>query len=310
MPASPDSPLSASGLGRDYGQHTILRDVSFNVPEGSLCALLGPNGAGKTTLLKLLGGLIAPTHGTAHLLGECCWLANASALRRTGCHLDRFEPPPTTRLSHLLDLSQAIGPKFDRQRAIRLLESRDLTLRQRWRTLSKGQKHWSLLTALLCRGCDVLLLDEPADGLDAESRLQLYQLIRQESNNRQLTALIATHIITDIERVADQVCILHQNTIQLQADLDDLRDQICVIDCDVPPPLNQLPEGLELLHQRQGEIVQLWLRDHCNALDLWTVPHELGRRKVGLQELFIALTEQINPTSRTSDIGTPAMSSA
>ncbi|MDB5387608.1 MAG: ytrB 1 [Planctomycetaceae bacterium] len=290
MSESNSNAIETSKLGRDFGSKKVLQDVSFAIPAGNVCALLGKNGVGKTTLLKLLMGLIQATEGTSCLLGDQDWPRAASTLRRTGCLLDGFEPPKATQIRHLLDLGRATGTEFDESSARKLLKERGLEPRCRWSTLSKGQRRWVLLTLLLCRKCDVLLLDEPADGLDPQSRIELYQLIRQQANDRNVTALIATHVITDIERVADQVCILHDKSILFQADLEDLREQVQVIDFDASPPLTQLPAGVERLHVVNGGSVQWWLRDRTDALESARFENEIRRRKASLEELFIALT--------------------
>lgn len=290
--------IRAFNLGRDFGSVTVLKGLTFAIPAGSICALLGKNGVGKTTLLKLLMGLIQATEGTSSLCGDEPWPHTASTLSRTGCLLDGFEPSGATRIRHLVELSLAAGPRFDVSRAWSLLESHGLAAHRRWSTLSKGQRRWVLLVLLLCRQCDVLLLDEPADGLDPQSRIELYQLIRQQANDRQITALIATHVITDIERVADQMCILHDKSILLQADLEDLREQVQIIEFDSPPSLASLPAGVEQLHHESGEVDRWWLRDRSGALEFVKFDHEIRRRRASVEELFIALTG----SSRTKEL--------
>ncbi len=189
-----------------------------------------------------------------------------------------------------MDISRAIGPQFDESWMRTLLSSHGLEISRRWSTLSKGQKRWVLLAMLLCRQCDVLLLDEPADGLDPQSRIELYQLIRKQANELGVTALIATHVIADIERVADQICILHNRSILLHADLEELREQVFVIECDSPPSLLNLPEGVDCLHEEHREITSVWLRDRAGGLGTVAMEHEVRRRKASLEELFIALT--------------------
>jgi ABC-2 type transport system ATP-binding protein len=213
--------FTADALCRSFGEHQVLRNVHFSIPPGSVCSLLGPNGAGKTTLFKLLLGLIHPTSGLCAVRGDSGLPRSQSVLQPLGSLIDGFEPPGNTRIRHLLSLNCDVGPKFDVDRAYAMLSEKGLGMEMPWKTLSKGQQRWTLLVMLLCRGCDVLLLDEPADGLDPDARLQLYQLIRRETNERGVTALIATHIINDIEKVTDDVCILHQGQLILHESLED-----------------------------------------------------------------------------------------
>jgi ABC-type multidrug transport system ATPase subunit len=284
--------IIANGLGRDFGTTRVLRDVNLSVAPGRVCALLGPNGAGKTTLLKLLMGLIEPTHGNAGLLNHSCWPAVRHVVSRTGCLLDGFEPPPSTRLKHLLSLSDSAGPSFNQPRALQLLESHGLKSSRSWSSLSKGQKRWVLLVLLLCRGCEILLLDEPADGLDPQTRIELYQLIRREANDRNITVLVATHVLSDIERVADDVCILHQNSILLQSDLEELREQLWIAECEPVPPEGWLPQGVELVKAAASVVGEngFMLRDHDGVLNAQQLPNEVRRRKATLEEFFLAAT--------------------
>lgn len=284
--------IIANGLGRDFGTTRVLRDVNLSVAAGRVCALLGPNGAGKTTLLKLLMGLIEPTDGTAMLLNHACWPPAPHVVSRTGCLLDGFEPPPSTRLKHLLALSESAGLSFDPSRALQLLESHGLKPSRSWSSLSKGQKRWVLLVLLLCRGCEILLLDEPADGLDPQTRIELYQLIRREANDRNIAVLVATHVLSDIERVADDVCILHRNSILLQSDLEELREQLWIVECDPVPPEGWMPHGMELVKAAASVVGEngFMLRDHDDMLNSQQLPNEVRRRKATLEEFFLAVT--------------------
>ena len=284
--------IVAIGLGRDFGTTPVLRDVNLTVAPGRVCALLGPNGAGKTTLLKLLMGLIEPSYGNAMLLNNSCWPAAHCVVSRTGCLLDGFEPPPSTRLKHLLSLSESAGPSFNQPRALQLLESHGLKPSRSWSSLSKGQKRWVLLVLLLCRGCEILLLDEPADGLDPQTRIELYQLIRREANDRNITVLVATHVLSDIERVADEVCILHRNSILLQSDLEELREQLWILECDLVPPDGWLPRGVELVKAAASVVGEngFMLRDHDDVLNAQPLPNEVRRRRATLEEFFLAVT--------------------
>lgn len=301
-----ETALRTDQLSRSFGRKEVLHNVGLDVPRGSVCALLGPNGAGKTTLLKLLMGLIQPTDGRCELLGDAGWPRRRDSLQASGCLIDGFDPPRGTRVRHLLRLNRGISPQFDLQRANRLLEHRGLGPSQTWSTLSKGQRRWVLLIMLLCRNCDVLLLDEPADGLDPETRRELYQLIRQEANDRELTALIATHIISDVERVADRACILNEGTLELQTSLEDLREQVCVIECDEAPACEELPSKVELLHQQTGTTSTLWLRDWEQQLTDRELPFETGRRSAGLEELFLVLTRREPPEAVQSEVSQPS----
>jgi len=300
-----DLALSVSSLCRSFGSHQVLFDVKLELHRGTVCSLLGSNGAGKTTLLKLLMGLIGPTSGESTILGDNGLPRTASSLMATGCLIDGFEPPSGTRIDHLLSLSADASANFDLERANTLLAEKRLATKTVWKTLSKGQKRWTLLVMLLCRRCDLLLLDEPADGLDPESRQQLYQLIRREVNDRNMTALITTHIINDIERITDEFCILHQGRMIFQDNLEDLRDQVFAIES---AEVIEFPAEVQLLRSEHGESASYWVRDPCGVLENSVLPGEIRRRGVGLEELYLAVTREAkerlerNASMRTAEV--------
>lgn len=292
-----DIVVSADSLCRSFAHRNALTDVSLSLERGSICSLLGPNGAGKTTLLKLLMGLITPTSGRAGIHGDCHLPRSAATQQNTGCLIDGLEPPSHTQIHHLISLSRSLSPNFDTERCGQLLEIQELLPRQSWNTLSKGHRRWVLLVMLLCRRCELLLLDEPADGLDPETRRTLYELIRQEVNDRNITAVITTHIINDIERVTDDVCILSHGQLVLTDNLECLREQVTVVEleseCELAP-------DIELLAREQTDRTTIWVRDRHGTLPLH-FEGEIRRRNAPLEEIYLTMTRapQAVPPART-----------
>lgn len=285
--------IRTDSLSRSFGTKKVLSDVTLHVRTGSVCSLLGPNGAGKTTLLKLLMGLIEPDGGIASLSGDAGLPRSAAALSQTGCLIDDFEPPGNTQVGQLLSLCADVSEHFDSGRARTLLKEKQLSVSTTWKSMSKGQKRWALLTLLLCRRCQILLLDEPADGLDPETRQQLYQLIRREANDHGLTALIATHIIADVEKITDEVCVLKEGKVLLNADLEDLREQVVAVELQQQP---NLPSGVQLLGSRHSSTFTCWLRD-CDQLLPDEFSGEISRRHPSLEELYLALVSHSSDSS-------------
>lgn len=285
--------IFAESLGRSFGQLTALQDISISIGPGTICSLLGPNGAGKTTLIRLLYGLITPTSGTCAIAGDSTLPRSKHSLQATGCLIDGVEPPGHISIQELMLLNQSVGPEFDSRRAKELLDRKQLGRRVVWRTLSKGQKRWVALAMQLCRGCDILLLDEPADGLDPHSRSELYDLIRREANDRGVAALVTTHIINDIEKITDEVCILHRGKILLGEPLEDLRDQILSIVLEDP---TAVPNDVQVLHQSATSETEstttVWIRDIVGHLDGTVLPGEVRRSRASLAELYRVVIDQ------------------
>ena len=301
------SPLiQAESLGRSFASHRALDDVSLSIGPGTICSVLGPNGAGKTTLLRLLYGLITPTAGTCSIGGDSALPRTERSMQLAGCLIDGIEPPGHITIGEFTLLNQCAASKFDLPRAKAMLETKQLSPRKRWRTLSKGQKRWAALVMLLCRDCDVLLLDEPADGLDPHSRAELYNLLRREANDRGVAVLVTTHIIDDIEKITDQVCILKQGKVLFEEPLEDLRDQVFAIVLDDP---DDIPSEVQVLHQTGGESdspethspATVWVRDIIGHLDGLVLPSEIRRDRASLAELYRVIIDQSNsPQTRES----------
>jgi ABC-2 type transport system ATP-binding protein len=296
-----DFAVRIAALSRYFGSVRALDDVYLALDPGRILALVGPNGAGKTTLLRVLLGLIAPSRGDAVVLGKPCFPPAASTASRIAAVLDACEPPPRVRIHDLLRLKRGAADGFDLEQATRLLEQHRLDLQSPWRTLSKGQRRWVLAALALASNADLLVMDEPADGLDPSARRRLYGLIREEVNRWDTTVVITSHILTDVERVADEVAVIVRGSVLLHAPIEELREQIREVELrdKLTPP--DFPPGVELLGQKKTGDTQLaWIRCQGGMADEATLPGELRRRPVNLEQAYLALTEHHTDTGATS----------
>lgn len=298
-----DIAVRTKGISRVFGRVRAVDQLSLSVDRGQILAIAGPNGAGKTTLLKLLTGLIAPTRGEAVVLGEPCFPPAEATAARIACVLDTVEPPRSAPIRHLLRLRAGAVDQFDWQRATALLQQRQLPLGKPWRALSKGQKRWVLAVLALVGGAELLILDEPADGLDPSARRQLYGLIREDVNQRGTTVVLASHILADVERVADEILIIDQGSTLLDASLEDLREQVREVELSKPISPDAIPDGVELISQQpSGGSTLAWIRVREPSLAGELLPGELRRRTVGLERLYLALVEgQVAANSSSPD---------
>jgi ABC-2 type transport system ATP-binding protein len=286
--------IQAENLARDFGRFRALDGLLLNVPAGHVVAVLGPNGAGKTTLFRLLCGLIEPTEGDATLLGCNVRAMPAAVSARVACVGEGHDPPHWATLRLLLGLQSEASARFDRSAAEGLLAEHELSLRRRFGTLSKGQKRWVLATLALASGADVLIMDEPADGLDTAARRSLYDHLRQYVNDRQATALIATHLIGDIERVADDMAVIRRGQLVLHAPLEDLREQVREIEWPAGQAAPDFGPGLKLLGRRtEHDVHILWVR--CKEALESALPSQIDPRAhvrpVNLETLYLVLTD-------------------
>lgn len=291
--------IEIQDLTRNYGAAPALSAVSLAVESGRLAAIVGPNGSGKTTLFKLIMGLIGPTAGTVRLWNDATLPRPTQVLQRMAAMLDNHSPPPGVKLQQLSDLRAAAIRSFDRRWCTELWrELPGVMPHRRFGELSKGQKQWALSAmALACRA-ELLVLDEPADGLDTAMRRRLLALLRESVDERGATVLIASHVLTDLERVADSIAILQAGKVRLAGDLEELRDQVREVEFAAELP--DFDDSVEVLGSKTVSDGHLaWLRRTNWDAESHSWSGERNRRPIGLEELYLALVGEVAPTKHT-----------
>jgi ABC-2 type transport system ATP-binding protein len=285
--------IATEGLSRRFGHVWALNLVNLKIESGRIVALLGPNGAGKTTLLRLLMGLLEPTEGQSRLLGANSRSLPDAVTARVGYMGDLEEPPRWAKLRDLVALQAGVSAPFDRAGVEEFMLSRDLDLSRPYGTLSKGQKKWVRAGLILAGGADVLLMDEPAEGLDPSARQDLYDRLRRCVSQRDATAIVATHVISDIERVADDVALIDHGRLLAYAALEDLREQVRQIELPADEPVPVWPQEVDLLSRKvEGDVQLLWVRCRPGTPELEAVlPADAVIRGVGLERFYLAMMD-------------------
>lgn len=214
--------IDVSGLTKRFGSRPAVDDLSFTVEAGRICGFLGPNGAGKTTTIRALLGLVHPTAGSATILGQR-YRALDDPLRRVGAVLETsgFHPGRTAR-NHLRYLTTATG--IPDARVGEVLELVDLAKDAKTRVgkFSMGMKQRLGLAASLLGDPEVLLLDEPANGLDPIGMRWLRQFLREQAD-RGRTILVSSHVLAEVAQTVDEVVIITKGKSVLQASIPELR---------------------------------------------------------------------------------------
>jgi len=214
--------IEASGLVKRFGRTTALAGIDLAVPAGEVHGFLGPNGAGKTTTIRILLGLLRADAGSVSLLGGDPWRDVTALHRRLAYVPGDVSLWPTLSGGETIDLLGRLRGGLDRRRRAELLDRFELDPRKKGRTYSKGNRQKVALIAALASNVDLLVLDEPTSGLDPLME-EVFQQCIVEARQEGRTVLLASHILAEVEKLADQLCIIREGRIVETGTLSDLR---------------------------------------------------------------------------------------
>jgi ABC-2 type transport system ATP-binding protein len=214
--------IRTDGLGKRYGSTWALRDCNLEIPAGSVTALVGPNGAGKTTLLQLAIGLIAPTAGEVRVLDRDPRADAADVLSRVGFVAQDHPLHRSFSVAETLKLGRCLNPTWDEETARARLARLGIPLDRKTGKLSGGQQAQVALTLAIAKRPDLLILDEPVASLDPLARREFMNTVMEVVSETQLTVVLSSHIVTDLERVCDHIVIVSHARTLLAASIDEV----------------------------------------------------------------------------------------
>lgn len=232
-----DAPLAVRtrGLAKRYGRAVVLDDVSLQVPEGAVYVLVGPNGAGKSTTFKVLLDLVRADAGAAEVFGLDPRTRGPAVRAQIGYVPERLDwGYGWMRAGRLLEHHARFYPTWDAEYAARLARLFGLRLDQRMRTLSKGQGRRVHLAMALAHRPPLLLLDEPTDGLDPVMVDETLGLLAEHLAETPTTVLVSTHLVHDLDTLADHVGVMRGGRLVMQAPRDVLHRSLRRYRADVP----------------------------------------------------------------------------
>jgi len=213
--------VETSGLGKRYGGTWALRECSLAIPAGHVAALVGPNGAGKTTLLNLTVGLAEPSAGAVTVLGG--WPAGSPAAL-DGIAFVAQDTPVYKNLSaaDMLHLTRNLNRRFDQPYAKARLGELGIPLNRKAGRLSGGQRAQLALTVALARRPRLLVLDEPVAMLDPVARHDFMAIVLTAMTDDGVSVVLSSHVLADLERVADYLVLLSHGRVQMAGEVEDL----------------------------------------------------------------------------------------
>jgi len=221
------SAVEVSGLSRRFGDKLALNQVSLNVRRGRVFGLVGANGAGKTTLIKHLLGRLKAESGTVRVFGFDPVIDPVAVLSRIGYLSENRDLPGWMRVDELIRYTAAFYPQWDSGYAEELRKQFALEPRTKIKSLSRGEKAKAGLLIALAYRPDLLLLDEPSSGLDPVVRRDILEAIIRTVADEGRTVLFSSHLLEEVERVADDLAMMFDGRIVLAGALDDVREKHC-----------------------------------------------------------------------------------
>ena len=257
--------IEVKNVTKTFDGFRALDDLTLTVPQGAVYGLVGPNGAGKSTIIRHLTGIYRQDAGTITIDGAPVFENPAVKARVAYIPDDVFYFAQAT-IADMMRYYRGIYPRFDAERYEKLGAVFALDPKRPIRRLSKGMQKQAAFWLAMCMRPDVLILDEPVDGLDPVMRRQVWSLVMADVAENGTTVLVSSHNLRELEDVCDHVGIMNGGKLLLERTLSDLQDNISKVLIALPDGA-PLPDGLDIVHQSTtGRLYTLILRGNATEL--------------------------------------------
>ncbi len=277
--------LKVENVTKTFGDFKALDGLNMTVPKGAVYGLVGPNGAGKSTAIRHLTGVYRPDSGSITMEDVPVW-ENCQVKARIGYIPDEIFFFPSATLEDMRSYYRGLYPSFDDQLFETLFQVFQLPRKGQLRRFSKGMQKQAAFHLSICTRPDVLILDEPVDGLDPVMRRQVWSLILADVAQRGTTVLISSHNLRELEDVCDHVGIMDHGKMLLERSLADMQGSTVKLQLVGAPP-----EELQVLHQSQsGRLQTLVVRGSAQEVEAAvaaTQPVYYDILPLSLEEIFI-----------------------
>jgi ABC-2 type transport system ATP-binding protein len=284
-------PLSCLELRHGFGDRSILEGITLSVPPGAVFGLIGNNGAGKSTLIRILLGLIRPQGGASRVFDCDSLQLNDSVKQRLAYVPQQPEAFEWMKVAEMLDFIGGFYPTWDAAYVDKMLAHLAIPRSATLSKLSPGERQNIALIRALATQPALLVLDEPAAALDPAARRELLREIATRAGESGTTVFFSTHIVTDLERVASHVALLHRGRLLINAPMDDLKEThgrfILASGTDIPA---HLAGELSRRRHRDGSVSVVIER---RPWEQWPVMAAAGAtpESLSLEDLFVEVVQ-------------------
>lgn len=281
--------IEVKNVTKRFDAFKALTDLSITVPKGSIYGLVGPNGSGKSTIIRNIMGIYRPDEGEVLIDGEPVFDNEAAKMKIAYIPDDIFYFAQAN-IKDMMKFYSGIYPKFSIERFHRLREAFELNEKMPIRQMSKGMQKQAAFWLAMSLCPEILVLDEPVDGLDPVMRRQIWSIIMSDVAEHGTTVLVSSHNLRELEDVCDYVGILDHGHMLLERSLSELQDNIVKVQLALPDDV-ALPEDLEIVNTAvSGRLRTLIIRGNAEnitaALDALS-PFFVDVLPLTLEEIFI-----------------------
>ena len=277
--------IELKNVTKSFGKFKALDDLSMTIPKGSVYGLVGPNGAGKSTAIRLMTGIYRPDSGSVTMEGMPIY-ENPVNKVRMGYIPDDIFYFPSASMEEMRSFYKGIYPQFDDALYEKLFEVFQLPKKSPIRRFSKGMQKQAAFRLSICTRPEMLILDEPVDGLDPVMRRQVWSLILSDVASNGTTVLISSHNLRELEDICDHVGIMDHGKMLLERSLADMQGATHKLQL-----VGDVPEGLQVLHESQnGRLKTLVVRGNAQEITLKVSasnPIYFDVLPLSLEEIFI-----------------------
>ena len=253
--------LKLENITKTFGQFKALENLNMTVPKGAVYGLVGPNGAGKSTAIRVMTGVYRPDAGAVTMEDVPAW-ENAGVKARIGYIPDEIFFFSSATMEEMRRYYKGLYPDFDDALYEKLFEVFKLPRKGQMRRFSKGMQKQAAFHLTICTRPDVMILDEPVDGLDPVMRRQVWNLILSDVAQRQTTVVISSHNLRELEDICDYVGIMDHGKMLLQRSLADMQGSTVKL-----LMVGEVPQDLQVLHSAQtGRLHTLVVRGNAEEV--------------------------------------------
>lgn len=232
-----ENSIEIKNLSKDYKSFS-LKDVSFNVPKGTVVGFVGENGAGKSTTLKAILGITRPDSGGITVLGEASTALSPELKEKIGVVFDTITFPPELTVKKLEKVFSGIYKSWNKEKFMEYMTRFELPLDKKIKSFSRGMEMRLSIAAALSHNPEILILDEPTGGLDPIMRSEILDIFLEFMQDENHTILMSTHITSDLDHIADYICFIHKGQVVFFEERNEMLQKYRILKCTE----DELPE--------------------------------------------------------------------